>query len=127
MTDTVAYCPAVLVSELLLATVTPEAADNVTWPAPFWTIKQLNPSPNEAAIVRVIALALFRVTTFPLSLEVKVYVVPVWSFKLASNPEIEPVPDRLPPISTVPSGELVIVSSFCKVIPAAAVTSNAPA
>ena len=49
------------------------------------------------------------------------------SLRLALNPEIEPVPDKLPPISTVPSVEFVIVSSFSKVIPPDADTSRAAA
>ena len=95
ITDTVAYCPAVLVSLLLFTTVVPDA-DMVTCPAPFWTSRQLNPSPRPVPIVTVIALPLFNVTTLPLSPATSVYVVPVWSFKLASNPDIVPDPLTFP-------------------------------
>ena len=105
-----AYCPAVFVSLLLFTTVTPVPADIVTCPAPFCTSRQLNPSPRPVSIVTVIVLPLFNVTTLPLSPATSVYVVPVWSFKLASNPDIDPEPERLPltvvlvaVIATVPS------------------------
>ena len=42
-------------------------------------------------IVTVIALALFNVTTLPLSPATSVYVVPVWSLSAASKPDMAPV------------------------------------
>ena len=96
ITDTVAYCPAVLVSLLLLTTVTPVPAEIVTWPVPFWTSRQLNPSPRPVSIVTMIESLLFNVNTLPLSAATIVYVVPVWSLRLAPKPEIVPEPLRLP-------------------------------
>ena len=90
ITDTVAYCPAVFVSLLLFTTVVPDA-DMVTCPAPFWTSRQLNPSPSPVPIVTVIALPLSNVTTLPLSPATRVYVVPVWLLSAASKPDMAPV------------------------------------